>query len=76
MLDQEGGPEPECLRLHAQLDELVESLARGSVGPLAARLRAAEDCELHRRAPGSHGPSDTPSVAEDRTLLRPLPIAR
>jgi hypothetical protein len=59
MLDQEGGPESECLRLHAQLDELVEPLARGSVGPLAARLRAAEDCEPHRRAPGSLGPSDT-----------------
>src|SRR5262249_28629370 len=73
VLDEEGGPIPERLRLYTQLDELVEPLTRFGAGPLAARLRAAEDCELHRRALGPHGSGLLASLFQALHHLTTLP---
>ena len=52
VLDEKGGAIAKRFRLHVELDKLVEPLAQGGAGPLAVRLRAAENCELHQRVLG------------------------
>src|SRR5262249_41984272 len=70
VLDEERGAIAERLRLHVEVNEVVEPLADGGAGALADRLRAAENRELHRRILGAIATSNRAVFSVPRSDIR------